>query len=296
MNAQGRRWKRYRYEIFYGIGAANLLGELGGADQIGSDYLKDLEIKLTRPGLHMGMKYRTTQLTAVRFSITAGLLKGDDQTTNELYRMARNIHFTSPIVETALTYEVMLLKERSGHRYSLRGVRGIKRLELYPYLFFGVGGFWFNPRAQYTDGKRYSLRSYNTEGQGQIPSRKEYSPFQVAIPVGLGFRYAVDRRWLIGFEFGIRKTFTDYLDDVSKTYVNPQYLNSGIPDDKAIYFANPSTIEGVPDELINQGVYIGALPGQQRGDPTDFDSYMFLTISVNYKLKASRSGLPKFGR
>lgn len=296
MNAQGRRWKRYRYEVFYGIGAANLLGELGGADQIGTDYLKDLEIKLTRPGLHMGMKYRTTQLTALRFSVTAGLLEGDDKTTAEVFRQARNIHFRSPIVEAALTYEVMFLKERSGHRYSLRGVRGIKRLELYPYLFFGVGGFWFNPRAQHPDdGKWYGLRQYKTEGQGHasLPTRAEYGPFQLAIPVGLGFRYAIDRRWLIGFEFGIRKTFTDYLDDVSKTYVNERFLFG----DKAIYFANPSITTGIPDYLVSSnGQYVGAIPGAQRGDPTDNDSYMFLTISVNYKLKASRSGLPKFGR
>lgn len=293
MNAQGRRWKRYRYEVFYGLGAANLLGELGGADQIGTDYIKDLEIKMTRPGIYLGMKYRTTQLTALRLSLTAGFLKGDDQTTTNTYRHARNINFRSPIVEAALTYEVMFLKERSGHRYSLRGVRGIKRLELYPYLFFGVGGFWFNPQGQDLDGNWYGLRKLNTEGQGLVPTRKEYSPFQIAIPVGLGFRYAVDRRWLVGVEFGIRKTFTDYLDDVSKTYVSDRFLFG----EQASYFSNPSIIEGLPPELITpNNKYLGALPGQQRGDPTDKDSYMFLTLSVSYKLKASRSGLPKFGR
>lgn len=293
MEAQGRRWKRYRYEVFYGLGAANMLGELGGADQIGTDYIRDLEIKLTRPGLHFGMKYRTTQLTAIRFSVTAGMLRGDDKTTAETFRRARNLNFRSPLVEAALTYEVMFLKERNGHRYSLRGVRGIKRLELYPYLFFGVGGFWFNPQGQDLQGNWHGLRELKTEGQGTIPTRKEYSPFQVSIPVGLGFRYAVDRRWLVGVEFGIRKTFTDYLDDVSKTYVANDYLFG----ERAQYFANPSITEGVPSNLVSDDdEYEGALPGMQRGDPTDFDSYMFLTISVNYKLKATRGGLPKFGR
>ena len=83
MNAQGRRWKRYRYEVFYGLGAANLLGELGGADQIGTDYIKDLEIKINTP---MTADYLT------QGRIYAGsLLSKNEQLTPEMINQAANL-------------------------------------------------------------------------------------------------------------------------------------------------------------------------------------------------------------
>jgi hypothetical protein len=100
--------------------------------------------------------------------------------------------------------------------------------------------------------------------------------------MGGGIKWAVDRRWLIGLEYGFRKTFTDYIDDVSTTY----YPNHEI---LANYGAT-AALAADPTE----GTWIGSASYQQRGDPTDNDSFMFLLITANYKLKTSRSGLPKF--
>ena len=100
----------------------------------------------------------------------------------------------------------------------------------------------------------------------------------------MGFKYALSTDWSIGIEYGIHKTFTDYIDDVSKTYIDPVFLEQekGV---MAAYFSNP-TINSLPSEVTEAG--------QQRGDPRDKDSYMFGIISFYYKIPKGKFTLPKF--
>lgn len=275
---QGRRWKKFRYEIIAGIGATNFLGELGGADQIGTDFYKDFEFKMTRPAGNIGMRYKLTPQTAVKVGLTWGAVAGDDALTQEIHRSNRSIHFRSHIVELAAQYEFYLKKEQAGHRFKLRGVKGRKMHGLYPYGFFGFSAFWFNPRAKAQDGSWTSLKKLGTEGQYIAETRRPYSRITVAIPIGIGIKWKINRQSLIGLEYGKRKTFTDYIDDTSTTYWPNDELSA-----TAAYLADPT-----------QGSWVGAAPNQQRGDPTDNDSFMFLLLTYNYTLKTTRGGLPKF--
>lgn len=280
--AQGNRWKRFRYEVVGGLGATNFLGELGGADQIGTDFYKDFEIRMTRPAGNVGMRYKLTPQTAVKAGLTWGAIAGDDALTNEEHRSNRSIHFRSHVVEFAAQYEFYLKKEQSGHRFKLRGVRGRKAHGIYPYGFFGLAGFWFNPRGKDQNGDWTSMKKLGTEGQYIAETRRPYSRISLSIPIGLGLKYKIDRKFLIGIEYGKRKTFTDYMDDTSTTY----WPADQIRDENgaaAAYLSDPT-----------QGVWNGAAPNQQRGDPTDNDSYMFLLLTVNYTLQNTRGGLPKF--
>lgn len=84
-------------------------------------------------------------------------------------------------------------------------------------------------------------------------------------------------------EYGIRKTFTDYMDDVSKTYFSPKALKEE-KGDIAVHFANPSDPSAVWQTR----------PGLQRGDPRDKDSYMFAFISFYYKIPRGLFALPKY--
>lgn len=280
-SSDAQRWKRYRWETIYGIGVANFLGELGGADQIGTDYMKDFEFKTTRLALMAGMRFKQTQQISHKVNLTLGIIAGNDQLTNEPIRNARNLNFRSPIIEAGYNFEFYLRKEKRGHRFKLRGVKGIKSMGLYPYGFFGIAGFFFSPQGR-VDNKWTWLKGLNTEGQTLSPTREPYSRFQLAIPLGVGLKYAIDRRWLISIEYGMRKTFTDYIDDVSTTYY-PNHLIEEQFGTTAALAADPT-----------QETWVGAAPYQQRGDPTDNDSYMFLIIGANYKLKTTRRGLPKF--
>jgi len=115
-----------------------------------------------------------------------------------------------------------------------------------------------------------------------------YSRIQIAIPYGIGLKYGYQRNWSFGFELGIRKTFTDYIDDVSTTYVSNEYirLQKG---ELAAAIADRS--DGSAPEKT--------LAGQQRGDPKDKDAYIFAIFSLNFKFDLKRrrgKSRPKFSR
>ena len=282
LNAQSsRRWKSLRYEVLFGIGATNFLGELGGADQVGSDFYRDLEFSQTRPAVNLGLRYYVARRAAVRATFTYGVLAGDDATTNEFYRQYRNLNFKTNIFELTSVFEYMFLSERPGARYNLKGVKGIRGYNIAFYGFAGVGVLKFNPKGE-LNGKWYELQPLGTEGQGIIPTRDKYNLIQLVIPGGIGFKYAIDRRWSIGVEYGVRKTFTDYIDDVSRSYVEPSLLiQNGI---LAVELADKSSGE----------FPFNTSAGAQRGDPTDKDSYMFAIFNLSYKLRSGNSRLPVF--
>ena len=281
-----------RYEWVGGVGASNFLGDLGGADQIGTNYFKDLEFSMTRFVLSIGMRYRIKQKLAASVHLSYAMVSGNDNTTKEPSREYRNLSFRSTIFELAVQIEPALVKETVGHRYRLKGVKGRRWLGINTYPFIGIGVFYFNPKAKY-NGKWYALQPLRTEGQGEFKTRKKYSRFSVSIPVGIGFKYRYNRKWSIGFQYGLRKTFTDYIDDVSTTYVDESYIRDatkGVNSDIAIALADRS-------EPVDSDDWRRTAAGQQRGDPTDKDSYMFAKIMVAYKfrvVKRRRRSRPKF--
>jgi len=262
-------WKSYRNEAHIGIGVSNFLGELGGANQIGTDGFRDLELLETRLAFEVGLRHRMTERFAINPTFSYGRLSGDDDLTLEFFRRYRNLNFKTNIYELSCNLEVAIIKDKTGARYRIKGVRGHKAYELSMYGFVGFGGFYFNPKGQYED-RWIELQPLKTENV-------EYNRLQFVVPVGIGIKYGIDRRWSVGFQYGLRKTFTDYVDDVSTVYADPDILraNGG---EIAVYMANKSN---------GDFPYITYV-GEQRGDPTDKDAYMFATININYKIRTSR--------
>jgi len=313
VSAQTERWMFYRKELLVGTGASNFLGELGGKDGIGTNDMKDFDVQAIRPLLHVGYCYKISRNISWRNDLTFAYLTGNDKYTNEEFRNNRNINFRTPIFELASTINYFLLSEKEGARYTLTGYRlkskrrkgfhffDKMQFDIYPYIFGGVSLFYFNPQSKFIydenvhaqslrslDGDWINLKPLKTEGQGIIPTRKDYSLVQLSIPLGIGFKYVMDRTFAVGLEYGIRITFTDYIDDTSVSYVDPQvlkdYHGEGQTAELAVHFANPST-------SINS--YTS--PGQQRGDIRDNDAYMFAKITLYYKLMdRTRSPIPKF--
>ena len=279
--SEAQRWKRQRYEFSFGLGISNFLGELGGANQIGTNYFRDLEWSLTRMAASVGLRYKLSNYFALKSHLTYGRITGDDKLTTEYFRNYRNLNFFSDIYEFNVNFEGAFQQEQVGHRYRLRKVRGMKGYELYTYAFVGVGVFYFDPKTTYK-GTTIRLQQLGTEGQGLIPSRNRYSLVQLCIPVGIGFKYTIDRTWGVGLELGIRKTFTDYIDDVSTTYFD---FNN---------YPNANQDAAALSDRSNQSDPVVTTPGEQRGDPRDKDSYMFGIFSINYKLKNGRNNLPRF--
>jgi len=263
-------WKYYRSAVFFGAGITNFLGELGGRDQIGSPFIWDLELVATRPAIHIGYRYHINRQFSVLGVGLWGILTGADSLTNEMFRHNRNIHFKTNIWEITLQGRYQIIQEQAGHRYKLRKVRGRKAFVLGLYVQGGVGIVFFEPKAQYK-GVWYKLRTLSTEGQGIKPGTKPYKPYTVVIPMALGFTYSLDLKSRLELEVSWRKTFSDYIDDTSTEYYDPEEIRK-YKGPVAAYFSNPCICTEDWQKWSTR-------PGQQRGDPKDKDAYITLTLT-----------------
>ena len=277
-----KRKVKKQKEWIVGVGAANFLGELGGANQIGTNFVRDLEFTATRPSAQIAYRYRFRRRWAVKTGIYWNLVSGNDNLTEEPARQNRNLHFKSNIWELSGQAEYYFTKEQIGRRYKIKNSKGMKSFQIQGYLFLGFGGFWFNPKARYDD-KWVALQPLGTEGQGLPGARNKYLRASFCVPYGIGFKNALSHEWTIGLEIGMRKTFTDYIDDVSGVY----YDNNIILAERgkmAADLADPSLFD-LPGGDVDQVIYgtnkqSGA--GQQRGDIKDLDSYMFINLTGTY--------------
>lgn len=287
-------WKVYRFNLVYGVGATSFLGDLGGSSLSGTHVLRDFNLQSTRYAFSGGLRYKLSPFTSVRGNLSFGRLYGSDQIKDvEFYRAYRNLNFRTSLIEANMLYEASFMKEQTTRRTRMRGVSGGGRgYIIHVNGFAGLGVFYFDPYGEELDnqgnstGKWVKLRPLHTEGQTLLASRpKTYSNFQLCIPIGLAFNIRINRKWNATLEYGIRYTFTDYIDDVSSTYVDPLMLKGqGASGELASKMANKTS---------NRFPAI-TLPGAQRGDPRFTDAYMFAMLSLNYKVKAGRNNLPKF--
>jgi hypothetical protein len=181
-----------------------------------SNYQGDLQEKAitldeSNGAFGAGLKYDITSHTAIRSSFVYGRIEGNDK-LNSASLQPRNLSFQSKIFEFNLLGEYTIF-DLSEKRFS-------------PYVFGGIALLRFNPYAYDTLSNKVFLKPLSTEGQGlaAYPDRKPYKLTQFAIPFGAGIKYRINENAVLGYEFGLRKTFTDYLDDVSKTYVDPVAL------------------------------------------------------------------------
>jgi hypothetical protein len=277
-------WKRYRHEIYIGGGAANFLGDLGGRNSVGKDYsYADMEMSLTRPSATCGYRYRLAKSLGWRTDFNYMRLWGNDALTAEPFRRNRNLYFRTNIYEITTNLEVVWNINKGGSRYRIKNTRKkrFKSANHYIYAFGGVGAFYFNPKAQY-NGKWYALQPLSTEGQGLPGGPRKYSRVSVCIPVGIGYRFSVNRQWTVGIEYNFRKTFTDYIDDVHGSYYNDPLTLLQTKGPVAYALSDPS-LGLIPNATANNGDGTGA----QRGDK-QMDSYFSLELKVGYMLKTKK--------
>ncbi len=224
-----------------------------------SNYLGDLSEQRMIPeesGLLTGIygKFNFSRYISIKTSFTKGRISGTDTNARRKINRQRNLNFRSDLLELATTVELNLSP------YNIRDNKtGI------PYVFAGLAVTSFNPQAQMR-GSWYDLHPLQTEG-------KRYSRTTVALPFGVGLKFNLTYKVNFGFEFGARKTFTDYLDDVSSYYPDIYSLRNFAPATAALSFRTP--------ELTGE---FGENPvGNNRGDTGNKDWYFFagLNVSVN---------------
>ena len=284
--------RKPRPEFIIGVGASNFLGELGGANEIGTFFVKDLEFKATRPSAQIAYRYKTASRLAFKVGLYYQLLNGSDKYTAEPYRKNRNLSFRSHVFEVSGQVEFFFTKQQQGQRYNIKNAKGMKSYNFQAYGFVGIGAFYFNPQAKY-GAYWVNLQPLGTEGQGLPGGKKKYSRVNVCIPYGIGVKDAINKEWSIGLEIGIRKTFTDYIDDVSGVYYDNTALRSA-RGNMAADLADPS-LQNYPAEYGgNASGSFQTLEGQERGHSNQKDSYMFINVTASYKIPAKRRTRSKF--
>ena len=214
-----------------------------------------------------GLLYEISNHFSARANITfATISAGDSIGTNK----QRNLSFSSPVTDYHLGIEYSLLD--------------IYQKSFTPYFFVGLSYFQFNPSAIDSSGNKVFLQPLGTEGQGFYAGRKKYKLNQFAIPFGGGIKLALGDNVRVGIEIGLRKTNTDYLDDVSSTYADKAALQA---------FSGAKAVELAfrGGELKTPLAYPAA--GAQRGSTKNKDWYYFTGINLSYRFHASSGGSGK---
>jgi hypothetical protein len=303
----GRAWAQRSYSFFTAgphLGSCHYQGDL---DDNGFDWWAVLEggkenrkignpLDLLRPGIGFSVYYHFLPRFLVRAQFNQGWIAAADSFNDSFGRRWRNQHFRSPVTELSahLVYEVFPTYDP------------LYRKRWSPYFFAGVGVFFFNPKAKpdpqwlkdypeyFQDDRFVELQPLGTEGQflvpqidpltGQIPQYpKPYSLTQICIPFGAGVRWKISPKFDMRFDIGLRKLFTDYLDDVSGIdYPNYEEMMAYNPvaalfSDRSGYINDYST-RGVSASLVQR--LGGREFGEKRGNPKRDDWYAFVSLGV----------------
>ena len=263
------------------IGPTNFLGDLGGNLGKGSPFLKDHQFRTTRFMGGIFAEGYPSEWLGIRFALNIGSIEGDDALTKvgggiEESRKARNLNFKSNIQEIFIAAEVypfvFFEYEPTDVYHKLR-----------PYLLAGLGGFHFNPKGKDpATGDWVALRPLHTEGQTfpEYPDRKQYSLYQFALPTGIGIKYYITENTTLSFEIIHRFTFCDYLDDVSKTYIDPAAFYANMDAQTAAVAAR------VSNKSATGYTSGGYQPGEKRGTQNNNDAFFSAGFKLGFKLFA----------
>ncbi len=246
-----------------------------------------LRFGATRPNLGFSYMHRFSPRLSGRGALSYGRISGADNLSADkadndaAYRYYRNLSFRNDIVEVSGVAIIDLFENRGTY---------LKRREFAPYVFGGIAAFYHNPKAE-LNGEYVSLQPLGTEGQQKgYLGRSPYSRFQFAVPFGAGIRYKLDRQYDIGFEIGWRKTFTDYIDDVSTTYAG----DANLPSAQAIALADRSAEALIGVSAADKAKYSGyGEATQKRGTDNEADWYIVSGFNFSYILTPKQKS-PKF--
>ncbi len=220
----------------------------------------------SRPEMAAGVigRFNFNKRLAIRLGGNFGSVVGSDAFSNDIFQRNRNLSFRSKIKEGTLDFEFNFLTYEHGSKHN----------GFTPFVFVGASLFNFNPEAQY-NGTWHELQPLGTEGQFR---GEEYALTQIAMNYGGGLKVDISFDWSINIFISSRRLFTDYLDDVSSVY----------PDKGDLEEAREEISLLLSDRTLNNS----GLPGHQRGNSQNNDSYSFIGIGLVYNF--ARINCPLF--
>lgn len=248
-------------------GQIHEFGVWGGMTNYFGDLNTKSSFKFARPGAGVFYRYNIKYRGAWRTMFSWGTAEFKDEVNSDAWNQKRNLSFKTDI------YDLTSIIEFNFFKYDKANAKG--KHWWTPYIGTGVTLFFFNPKAEY-NGKWYYLQPLGTEGQND-PSYsgvKKYRLYSFAIPIVGGFKFSFKRNWNIAIEAGVRKTFTDYLDDVSGNYPSYASLPGG----------STGLAAALSDRSAEHGGEKAGTPGYQRGQSGKFDDYLMGGITISYTI------------
>ena len=233
----------------------------------GSYYIGDLNqydhFKNTQPAFSLLYRFNINHRVAWRVNVSYGNVRASDLNAKNQVLRNRNLDFSTNIFEAATGVEFNYFPFQFGHPlYNFTG-----------YLLAEIGVFHMNPITM-VDGEKVELQPLGTEGQGsELSSKGHYSRAQLAIPLGFGFKASIGPKVSIGVEYAIRKTFTDYIDDVGSN----RYL-----DGAELMEANGPLAASLANKSLDQSRY------GRRGNATTKDWYSFFGATITFRMGGPR--------
>ncbi len=247
VSAQDREWGGF-------LGLSTYNGDLAQSP---------IPLRGTRPAIGGFYRYNFNSHWALKTGLNFGYIASYDRYNGKgTNRESRNLSFHSPLAELSVVAEYNFMKYVAGSR----------KFKSTPYVFAGLAAFYYNPQT-YLNGTKYALRSMKTE---QSKMDGAYSPLGIAIPIGIGYKFSLGRKqlWNLGIEFGYRKTFTDYLDDVSDKA--PDNFAALTPEEQALAYRG-----FVPSSDPSKG-WPSKWP---RGNADNNDAYFFYGITLSKTIR-----------
>ena len=290
---------QYRWDVGIAAGTGHYLGDIGGEELTRRDLIFDLHVDQTKFSSHLFARYRFNNIISVKGSFGTVFMEDTDGATINKDRVARNAHFRNRIYEGSVRVQGIVWARPNMLPYQFRrNVSG----ELYGIA--GLSYFKHNPQAritqeaaeyQYSAGLIntnpadfdynlwYDLRDYQTEGTA-------YAKSSVAIPMGVGAAFTLNKNWRLSLEMVWSLTFTDYIDDVSTTYADPETL-----DDIGRVLSSPTHLELIntlgisdPESYIQNHQYSESF-NSPRGNPGRNDAFGTLQVSISRIIKSQSS-------
>lgn len=241
--AQSEKRNFRQHEIGILLGGAYYIGDLNPSKHFFSP----------QPAGSIYYRFTPNYRYAFRGGLTFASVLGDDSQSDNQDQLQRNLNFKSKIYEFDVIAEFNFLEYRISQ----------DKFKFTSYLFLGLDVYHFSPQAQFGN-EWIDLQPLKTEGQS-----KKYKLTQLGIPFGIGIKLNVSKNVGIGIEWGPRKLFTDYLDDVSGTYPNTIATPLNSP---------------IATKLSDRSKNAGSNINEQRGNPRTKDWYYVFGVSLNFKI------------
>ena len=229
-------------------------------------------------------KLNFSKYLAVKANLLYGSLSGDDSRSFVDWQKQRNLDFNSSLLEFSVLGELHVFGYNFGEDNPIS-----------PYITAGLGVFHFNPKTTF-QGSEVALQPLGTEGQGLPGFASKYSKVALAIPFGAGAKFQLTNTMNISLDILARRTFTDYIDDVSTNYVAYDELAAG----NGVLAAQLGNRIG---EFFGQSEPVSLPTGTQRGGAKINDYYITAMVTLTFKLNRNiqlfgghkhRTDCPKF--